>query len=93
VAGAILAAAPDAHTDTLLSGLAALDDELKWFQATAVERGLDLAGTSTLCAHMHACTLRTHLLGPASLCVGLPTVPRHNRHTYIPPSVPVLHLL
>lgn len=41
--GRVLAAAPDAHLDTLLGGLVALKDELLWFQAKAAERQLDLA--------------------------------------------------
>ena len=40
--GRVLAAAPDAHLDTLLGGLVALKDELQWFQAKASERKLDL---------------------------------------------------
>lgn len=38
----VLAAAPDAHLDSLLSGLGALKDELLWFQAKATERQLTL---------------------------------------------------
>jgi thiaminase/transcriptional activator TenA len=41
--GRTLAAAPDAHLDTLLGGLVALKDELQWFQAKAAERDLDLS--------------------------------------------------
>ncbi|MBD0336760.1 MAG: TenA family transcriptional regulator [Cyanobacteria bacterium Co-bin13] len=40
--GRVLAAAPDSHLDSLLSGLEALKDELLWFQAKAAERQLDL---------------------------------------------------
>ncbi|NJL44756.1 MAG: TenA family transcriptional regulator [Leptolyngbyaceae cyanobacterium SM2_3_12] len=40
--GRLLGAAPDAHLDTLLSGLGALKEELLWFEAKAAERGLDL---------------------------------------------------
>lgn len=40
--GRVLAAAPDAHTDTILGGLAALKDELLWFQVKAQERQLNL---------------------------------------------------
>jgi thiaminase/transcriptional activator TenA len=40
--GRVLAAAPDAHLDSLLGGLMALKDELLWFQAKASERNLDL---------------------------------------------------
>lgn len=40
--GRTLAAAPTAHFDVLLSGLAALQDELKWFCEKAAERSLDL---------------------------------------------------
>jgi thiaminase/transcriptional activator TenA len=40
--GRALAAAPDAHLDSLLGGLVALKDELLWFQAKATERNLDL---------------------------------------------------
>lgn len=38
----LLAAAPVHHFDTLLSGLAALEDELLWFQNKATERQLNL---------------------------------------------------
>lgn len=38
----LLAAAPVHHFDTLLSGLAALKDELLWFQNKATERQLNL---------------------------------------------------
>jgi len=41
--GRTLAAAPNAHLDTLLGGLVALKDELQWFQAKAAERDLDLS--------------------------------------------------
>ncbi|PSC73847.1 Chaperone dnaJ 10 isoform A [Micractinium conductrix] len=41
-AGAALAAAPFEQLDLLLGGVAALKDELQWFQATAKERGLHL---------------------------------------------------
>lgn len=40
--GRVLASAPDAHLDSLLSGLGALKDELLWFQDKATERQLDL---------------------------------------------------
>lgn len=40
--GRVLAAAPDPHLNHVLSGLAALQDELLWFQAKAQERSLDL---------------------------------------------------
>jgi thiaminase/transcriptional activator TenA len=40
--GRTLAAAPDAHLDTLLGGMVALKDELQWFQSKAAERDLDL---------------------------------------------------
>ncbi|PSN20121.1 TenA family transcriptional regulator [filamentous cyanobacterium CCP5] len=43
MAGRLLAAAPDAHMDTLLGGLGALKDELLWFQDKAAERTLDLS--------------------------------------------------
>lgn len=38
-----LAAAPVTHFEVLLSGLAALQDELNWFRVKATERSLDLA--------------------------------------------------
>jgi thiaminase len=40
--GRLLGSAPDTHLDTLLSGLGALQDELRWFQRKAQERGLSL---------------------------------------------------
>ena len=40
--GRTLAAAPDPHLDSLLSGLNALQDELNWFREKAAERSLDL---------------------------------------------------
>lgn len=40
--GRLLGSASDAHLDTLLSGLGALQDELRWFQRKAQERGLSL---------------------------------------------------
>ncbi|HEY9762510.1 MAG TPA: TenA family transcriptional regulator [Trichocoleus sp.] len=40
--GRVLASAPDGHLDSLLSGLEALKDELRWFQDKATERQLDL---------------------------------------------------
>lgn len=43
MAARLLAAAPAYHFDTLLSGLAALKEELLWFQDKATERQLDLA--------------------------------------------------
>ncbi|MBE9075734.1 TenA family transcriptional regulator [Romeria aff. gracilis LEGE 07310] len=43
MAGRLLAAAPADHFNPLLSGIAALQDELNWFQAKAAERSLDLA--------------------------------------------------
>lgn len=41
--GRVLAAAPDAHLDSLLGGLTALKDELLWFESKGAERQLDLA--------------------------------------------------
>jgi len=41
--GQLLAAAPVAHFDVLLGGLAALKDELNWFRGKAAERTLNLA--------------------------------------------------
>lgn len=38
----VLAAAPDADLDSLLSGLGALQDELRWFEQKAAERELSL---------------------------------------------------
>jgi formylaminopyrimidine deformylase / aminopyrimidine aminohydrolase len=38
----VLAAAPDADLDSLLSGLGALQDELRWFEQKAAERQLNL---------------------------------------------------
>lgn len=43
MAARLLAVAPRAHFDTLLSGLGAIKDELLWFQAKANERLLDLS--------------------------------------------------
>ncbi|MBE9063645.1 TenA family transcriptional regulator [cf. Phormidesmis sp. LEGE 11477] len=43
LAAQLLAAAPVSHFDTLLSGMAALKDELLWFQAKATERSLSLS--------------------------------------------------
>ncbi|HEY9735373.1 MAG TPA: TenA family transcriptional regulator [Trichocoleus sp.] len=40
--GRVLGAAPDGDLDSLLSGLTALQDELRWFQAKAAERQLQL---------------------------------------------------
>jgi thiaminase/transcriptional activator TenA len=40
--GRVLAAAPVANFEVLLSGLAALQDELNWFRVKATERSLDL---------------------------------------------------
>jgi thiaminase/transcriptional activator TenA len=42
MAGRLLAAAPPADFQVLLSGLGALQEELAWFQAKAAERRLDL---------------------------------------------------
>lgn len=42
MASRLLAAAPIAHFDVLLSGMVALKDELNWFRAKAAERQLDL---------------------------------------------------
>jgi len=42
LAAQLLAAAPVAHFDTLLSGLGALKDELLWFEEKAAERTLSL---------------------------------------------------
>lgn len=42
MAAKLLSAAPVAHFDTLLSGLAAIKDELLWFQEKAAERTLSL---------------------------------------------------
>lgn len=41
----MLASAPDVHQDVLITGIAALTDELSWFQRKASERGLDLPNT------------------------------------------------
>ncbi|MBE7380654.1 MAG: TenA family transcriptional regulator [Leptolyngbya sp. SIO1E4] len=41
--GRTLAAAPATHFDALLSGLGALQDELRWFHEKAAERSLNLA--------------------------------------------------
>lgn len=43
MAARLLAAAPVPHFDTLLSGLAAIKDELLWFQAKATQRSLSLS--------------------------------------------------
>ncbi|MGB3573894.1 MAG: TenA family transcriptional regulator [Phormidesmis sp.] len=45
MAAQLLAVAPAAHFDTLLSGMAALKDELLWFQVKAAERALLLTGS------------------------------------------------
>eukprot|EP00775_Hariotina_reticulata_P002683 gene2683-2984_t len=42
-AGAVLASAPDKHQEVLISGIAALTDELSWFQKKASERGMQSA--------------------------------------------------
>lgn len=42
MAARLLAAAPVAHFDVLLAGIAALKDELNWFRAKAAERKLNL---------------------------------------------------
>ena len=48
-AGALLARTRDVrHTETLCGGIGALADELRWFQATAAARGLDLARAAPL---------------------------------------------
>ena len=43
MAAQLLSAAPVSHFDTLLSGLAAIKDELLWFEVKAAERKLSLA--------------------------------------------------
>lgn len=43
LAARLLAAAPPAHFDPLMGGIAAIKDELLWFQAKAKARSLDLA--------------------------------------------------
>ncbi|GBF96417.1 hypothetical protein Rsub_09216 [Raphidocelis subcapitata] len=43
--GAMIAGCPEAHLATYVGGMAAIDVELKWFQAKAQERGIDLAAT------------------------------------------------
>ncbi|WP_257236596.1 hypothetical protein [Nostoc sp. 'Peltigera malacea cyanobiont' DB3992] len=40
--GRVLASAPPQHFDVILGGLAALKDELNWFQEKATERQLNL---------------------------------------------------
>lgn len=45
-AGSLLASAPDAHLEVIVSGIAALTDELAWFKETARKRGLDLPSIS-----------------------------------------------
>jgi thiaminase len=44
-AGKVLASSADAHLELLTGGIAALDDELKWFQTLAAQRNVDLART------------------------------------------------
>lgn len=44
-AGAILACAPDKHIEVIVSGIAALTDEINWFKSTAEKKGIDLANT------------------------------------------------
>lgn len=44
-AGAVLACAPDKHLEVLVSGIAALTDEINWFKSTAEKKGIDLANT------------------------------------------------
>jgi hypothetical protein len=41
-AGSLLASAPDSHLETIVSGIAALTDELAWFKETAQKRGCDV---------------------------------------------------
>jgi formylaminopyrimidine deformylase / aminopyrimidine aminohydrolase len=41
-AGKVLASSADAHLELLTGGIAALHDELKWFQTLAAQRGVKL---------------------------------------------------
>jgi hypothetical protein len=41
-AGSLLASAPDSHLETIVGGIAALNDELAWFKETAQKRGCDV---------------------------------------------------
>lgn len=43
--GAMIAGCPEADLATLIGGMAAIDVELKWFQAKAAERHINLAAT------------------------------------------------
>lgn len=59
MAAQLLSAAPVSHFDTLLSGLAAIKDELLWFESKAAERKLSLAASpqstcQTYCQFMAA---------------------------------------
>jgi thiaminase/transcriptional activator TenA len=56
--GRVLAAAPVANFEVLLSGLAALQDELNWFRVKATERSLNLNAP-----RQHTCQIYCDFMG------------------------------